>query len=330
MSVLFSLKRKLLALLTMALSVVAAQAAAQTAAYPARVVTLVSPFAPGSSLDRVARLLAQKLGESWGQIAVVENRPGASGVIGLTSVARAPADGYTLAMIIVSNATTMALQGNKVTLDLVRDFTPVTQVVSQPYVIVVNPSLPVRSVRELVALAKAKPGAITYGSSGVGSVLHLAGELLASQAKVQMTHVPYKGAALALSDVAGGHIMMLFAARQTVQQLAAAGRVRVLAITSTARLPAAPELPTVQESGMVGPYEVNGWYGVGGPAGMPGALVERLNADINRVLKRPDVSELMNREGTIPTGGTPAQFGALLRSEVERWRRIIQQAGITT
>ena len=303
-------------------------AMAQPAAYPARVVTLVNPFAPGSSLDMAARLVAQKLSEMWPSPMVVENRPGASGIIGLTAVARAPADGYTLCTIIVSNATAMALQGNKVTLDLVREFTPISQIVSQPYIIAVNPSLPVRTVRELITLAKAKPGAITYGSSGVGSVLHLAGELLAVQAKVQMTHVPFKGAAPALADVAGGHITMLFTARNTVQQLAASGRVRVLAVTSVTRLAAAPELPTVQESGLVGPYEVNGWYGIGAPAGLPAALVERLNQDINRVLKLPDIHERMTNEGTIPTGGTPAQFGALVCTEVYKWRRIIQQAGI--
>ena len=303
-------------------------AMAQPAAYPARVVTLVNPFAPGSSLDMAARLVAQNLSDMWPSPMVVENRPGASGIIGLTAVARAPADGYTLCTIIVSNATAMALQGNKVTLDLVREFTPISQIVSQPYIIAVNPSLPVRTVRELIALAKAKPGAITYGSSGVGSVLHLAGELLAVQAKVQMTHVPYKGAAPALADVAGGHIAMLFTARNTVQQLAASGRVRVLAVTSVTRLAAAPELPTAQESGLVGPYEVNGWYGIGAPAGLPAALVERLNQDINRVLKLPDIRERMTNEGTIPTGGTPAQFGALVRTEVDKWRRIIQQAGI--
>jgi tripartite-type tricarboxylate transporter receptor subunit TctC len=302
---------------------------AQPVAYPARVVTLVNPFAPGSSLDMAARLIAQKLSEAWGQPMVVENRPGASGIIGLTTVARAPADGYTLGTVIVSNATAMALQGNKVTLDLIKDFTPISQFVSQPYVIVVNPSLPVRTVRELIVLARVKPGALTYGSSGVGSVLHLAGELLAVQAKVQMTHVPYKGAAPALADVAGGHIAMLFTARNTVQQLAATGRIRVLAVTSTQRLAAAPELPTVQESGLVGPFEVNGWYGIGAPAGLPAVLVERLNQDINRVLKLPDIRERMTHEGTIPTGGTPAQFGALVRTEVDKWRRIIQQAGIT-
>lgn len=299
-----------------------------SAGYPSRVVTLINPFSPGASTDIVARMIAQKLTETWGQSVVVENRPGASGIIGLTAVARAPADGHMLGMIIVTHATTVALQGNKATLDLVRDFTPISQVVSQPYLLVVNPSLPVRSVRELIALAKAKPGAVTYGSSGVGSVLHLAGELLAHQTQMKITHVPYKGAAPALSDVAGGHIAMLFTTRMSALPLLASGRVRALAVTSSERTPAAPELPTVQESGVRGPYEVSGWYGIGAPAGTPPAIVERLNQDVIRVLRMPDVHSRMTAEGTLPVGSTSTQFGELLRSEVEKWRRIIQQASI--
>ena len=296
--------------------------------YPSRVVTLVNPFSPGASTDVVARIIAQKLTEAWGQTMVVENRPGASGMIGLASVARAPADGHTLAMMIISHATTVALQGGKATSDLIRDFSHITQVVSQPYSLVVNPSLPVRSIKELIALAKAKPGQLTYGSSGVGSVLHLAGELLAVQTNTKFTHVPYKGAALALSDVAGGHLAMLFTTRMSAQAMVAAKRVRMLAVTSAERVPGAPDLPTVQESGVTGPYEVNGWYGVAGPAGMPPALVERLNQDIQRVLKLPDVRERMSAEGASPAGGTPQQFATLVRSEVDKWRRIIQQAGV--
>ena len=296
--------------------------------YPSRVVTLVNPFSPGASTDLVARIIAQKLTEAWGQTMVVENRTGASGMIGLASVARAPADGHTLAMMIISHATTVALQGGKATSDLVRDFSHITQVVSQPYSLVVNPSLPVRSIKELIALAKAKPGQLTYGSSGVGSVLHLAGELLAVQTNTKFTHVPYKGAALALSDVAGGHLAMLFTTRMSAQAMVAAKRVRMLAVTSAERVPGAPDLPTVQESGVTGPYEVNGWYGVVGPAGMPPALVERLNQDIQRVLNLPDVRERMSAEGASPAGGTPQQFATLVRSEVDKWRRIIQQAGV--
>ncbi len=312
-----------------AISAHSALAQKEPAAYPTRVVTLINPFSPGASTDIVARLIAQRLTEAWGQQVVVENRPGASGNIGLSAVARAPADGHMLGMIIVTHATNAALQGSKATIDLVRDFTPITQVVSQPYLLVVNPSLPVRSLRELIALAKANPGAVTYGSSGVGSVLHLAGELLAVRTKMQITHVPYKGAAPALSDVAGGHIAMLFTTRMSAQALLSSGRVRALAVTSTKRMPGAPDLPTVQESGVSGPYEVNGWYGIGAPAGTPAVIVARLNQDIIRVMSIADVRERMTAEGTTPVGSTPAQFGELLRSEVQKWRRIIQQASIS-
>ena len=312
-------------MLTLATTPVIAQKDA--AAYPARVVTLINPFAPGSSTDMVARVVAQKLTEAWGKSVVVESRPGASGNIGLTAVARAPPDWHMLGMMIVSHATNAALQGAKSGIDLVKDFAPISQVVSQPYIIVVNPSLPVRSIKELVALAKARPGAITYGSSGTGGVLHLAGELLAVQTRIQMTHIPYKGASPALSDVAGGHIAMLFLTRMTAQPFIATGRVRALAVTAPERIQGL-DLPTVQESGLTGPYDVSGWYGISAAAGTPSAIVERLNQDVNRVLKLPDVRERMLAEGTLPVGGTPAQFGELVRAEVEKWRRIIQQAAI--
>lgn len=316
-----------------ALVLAAAQPAlAQTeaSAYPNRVVTLIVPFSPGASTDIVARLIAQKLTAAWGQTVVVENRPGASGAIGLSAIARSAADGHTLGMMIVSHATNAALLGNKAPIDLVKDFAHIGQVVSQPYLLVINPSLPVRSVPELIALAKSRPGAVTYGSSGVGSVLHLAGELLAAQTRIRITHVPYKGAAPALSDVAGGHIAMLFTSRMSAQPLLAAGKVRALAVTSTERAAGAPEIPTLQEAAKLASYEVNGWYGVCAAAGTPPALVERLNRDINRVLGMPEVRERMTAAGTLPAGGTPAQFAQLVRSEVEKWSRIIRQAGLST
>lgn len=303
-------------------------AAAQTAAFPSRGVTLIVPFAPGATTDVLGRLIGQKLAEAWGQPVVVENRAGASGTIGLGALAKAPADGHTIGMMIVSNATHAAMQGAKSPIDLIKDFAPVTHAASQPYLLLVNASLPARSVRDLIGLARARPGALTYGSSGVGSVLHLAGELLAAQTKVKLTHVPYKGAAPALSDVAGGHIAMLFTTRVTAHALLANGKVRALAVTSTERMAGLPDVPTVQESGVTGPFEVTGWYGVSTTAGTPAAAIERLNAEINRVLKLPEVRDRMQADGTITTGSTPAQFGQMLRNEIQRWRRIIQQAGI--
>jgi len=314
--------------LAMSCGALPAQAQREPGTYPTRPVVLINPFAPGASTDIVARLIALKLTEAWGQSVVVENRPGASGNIGLSAVAKAPPDGHMLGMMIVTHATNAAMQVGKPPFDLLRDFTHVTQVVAQPYVLLINPSVPVRSVRDLIALAKARPGAITYGSSGVGSVLHLAGELLAAQGKIKLTHVAYKGAAPALTDVAGGHIVMVFSTRSSALPLINAGRVRALAVTSAERSPSAPDLQTMVESGVPGPYDVSGWYGVCGPANMPAALVERLNQDIHRVLKLPDVQEKMLAEGTIPTAGTPAQLAALVRSELEKWRRVIQQAGI--
>jgi tripartite-type tricarboxylate transporter receptor subunit TctC len=302
---------------------------AQSTTFPAKSVTHIVPFAPGATTDVLGRLIGQKLAETWGQPVVVENRAGASGTIGLGAVAKAPADGHTIGMMIVSNATHAAMQGARAPIDLIKDFAPVTHAASQPYLLLVNASLPARTVRELVALARARPGALTYGSSGVGSVLHLAGELLAAQTKVKLTHVPYKGAAPALSDVAGGHIAMLFTTRVTAQSLLANGKVRALAVTSKERMSGLPDVPTVQESGVTGPFEVTGWYGVSTAAGVPATAIERLNAEINRVLKLPEVRERMQADGTVTTGSTPAQFGEFVRGEIERWRRIIQQAGIS-
>jgi tripartite-type tricarboxylate transporter receptor subunit TctC len=324
-----SVHRACLCLVALGATCLALPLRAQSSAFPNRSVTLIVPFAPGATTDVLGRLIGQKLAEAWGQPVVVENRTGASGTIGLTALAKAPADGHTLGMMIVSNATHAALQGGKSSLDLIRDFAPVTHVGSQPYLLLVNASLPARSVRDLIALARARPGAVTYGSSGVGSVLHLAGELLAAQTRVKLTHVPYKGASPALTDVAGGHIAMLFTTRVTAQSLLASGKVRALAVTATERVAGIADVPTVQESGLTGPFEVYGWYGLGTPAGTPAPVVERLSADINRVLKLPDVRERMERDGTMPIGTTPAQFGELLRSEIQRWRRIIQQAGIS-
>ena len=308
---------------------VASPVCAQSSAFPNRGVTLIVPFAPGATTDVLGRLIAQKLALAWGQPVVVENRTGASGTIGLAAVAKAPADGYTLGMMIVSNATHAAMHGAKSPIDLIKDFAPVTHAASQPYLLLINASLPARSLRDLVALARGRPGALTYGSSGVGSVLHLAGELLAAQTKVKLTHVPYKGAAPALSDVAGGHIAMLFTTRVTAQSLLANGRVRALAVTATERVAGIPDVPTVQESGLTGPFEVNGWYGLTTAAGTPAPVIERLSVEISRVLKLPDVRDRMLADGTLPIGSTPAQFGELLRSEIEKWRRIIQQAGIS-
>jgi tripartite-type tricarboxylate transporter receptor subunit TctC len=289
----------------------------------------VVPFSAGGGTDVVARLIAQELTGIWKQQVLVDNRTGASGTIGLAAVARAPADGHTVGVMIITHASNAAIQGSKSPIDLVRDFAHVGQLVSQAYILVVNPSLPVRSVAELVALAKARPNAVTYGSSGVGSVLHLAGEMLATEKHMKITHVPYKGAAPALADVVAGHIAMTFASPMSALPLMASGRARGLMVASDQRLSGAPKLPTAKEAGLPDSYEVTGWYGIVAPAGTPQEIIERLNRDINGVLAMPEVRTRMTELGTTPTSSTPAQFGKLVRSELEKWQRIVRQAGIT-
>lgn len=307
----------------------AAAAHAQNNTFPTRPVTLIVPFSAGGGTDVVARAIAPKLSELWGQNVVVDNRTGASGTIGLQAMGKAPPDGHTVAMLIITHATNAAIQGAKSPIDLVRDFTPVSQLVAQPYALMVNASLPARSIKELVALAKARPGAITYGSSGVGGVLHLAGELLSVRTNVKLTHVPYKGSAPSVADVAGGHIAMAFCTLMSTQPLVARGRARVLGIAAAERLAIAPDVPTIQESGITGPFEVSGWYGIAAPLNTPSSVVEKFNRDVARVLKLNDVRERMMAEAFLPTSGTPAQFGELVRSEVELWKKIIQQAGLS-
>jgi tripartite-type tricarboxylate transporter receptor subunit TctC len=301
---------------------------AQNSSFPTRPVTLIVPFSAGGGTDIVARTIAPRLTELWGQQVVVDNRTGASGTIGLQAVQKAAPDGHTVGMMIITHATNAAMQGAKSPFDLVRDFSPVSQVVAQPYVLMVNASIPVKSVRELVAFAKARPGALTYGSSGVGGVVHLAGELLSVRTGIRITHVPYKGSAPAVADVAGGHIAMAFCTLMSAQPLAARGRTRLLGITAKERLAIAPDIPTIEESGVTGPFEVSGWYGIAAPLNTPPAVVEKFSRDVARVVALGEVRERMQNEAFVPTSSTPAQFGQMVRDEVDLWKRIIRQAGV--
>lgn len=303
---------------------------AHAQSFPGRPVTLIVPFSAGGGTDVVARAIGPKLSEIWSQNVVVDNRVGASGTIGLQAMGKAAPDGHTLAMLIITHATNAATLGAKSPIDLTRDFTPVSQLVGQPYALMVNASLPARSIKDLVALAKTRPGAITYGSSGVGGVLHLAGELLSVRTNIKLTHVPYKGSSLSVADVAGGHIAMAFCTLMSTQPLVARGRARVLGIAAAERLAVAPDIPTIQESGITGPFEVSGWYGIAAPLNTPAGIVDKINRDIARVLKLNDVRDRMLAEAFLPTSGTPAQFGELVRNEVELWKKILQQAGLST
>ena len=297
--------------------------------YPSHAIHLIVPFAAGGGTDIVGRIIGQKLSETWKQPVVVENRAGGNGTIGAYAVARSAPDGYTLSMITASHSVNVTLQGSKHPYDLLNDFAAVSQVTTQPYVLVVNPGLPMKSMRDLVVLAKASPGKLTYGSSGVGGTSHLAGALLCSLADIEMTHVPYRGGEPAMADVVSGQIDMLFSTRLQSRGFVEAGKLRPLAVTSAHRSPAMPDLPTMQEAGVPG-YEVAGWYGMLAPAGTPPAIVDRLNREVVRIVRLPDVAEKIRNDGSEPVGSSPAQFAAHIKAEVEKWRDLIHRTGIKT
>ena len=298
------------------------------AGYPSKTVRLIIPFAPGGGTDVVARLIAAKLQQTWGQTFIAENKAGGNGTIGLDACAKAPPDGHTLSMVTGSASVNVTLQGNKQPYDLLKDLAPVTQITSQPYALVVNPKLPVNNLAELIALAKARPGALNYGSSGIGGLSHLSGELFCSLANIKMMHVPYKGGNPALSDVVSGQIDMLFSTRLQAHPFIVSNRVKVLAVTTARRSPSAPEIPTMAEAGVPG-YEVEGWYGLLAPAGASPAVVDKLQQEIVRILKHSDVKEKLALDGSDPVGSPPAAFAVHMRTEVEKWRKLIHEAGIT-
>ncbi len=300
---------------------------AQSPAFPVRPVRLVIPFAPGGGTDIVGRMLAQKLSEQWGQGVRVENPAGANGTIGATMIAKSPADGHHLCLFTTSHTVNVTLQGIKQPYDLLKDFTPIIHVAVQPYVLVVRPDLEARSVKELIGLIQAKPGAITFGSSGVGGLVHLSGELLVSLANLKMQHIPYKGGALAMMDVIAGRVDLMFTSLNQSKTFIDAGKLRLLAVTSASRSSAIPQTPTMQEAGVPG-YLVESWYGVAGPAGLPAPVVEKINRDLNQILRTSEMRERLASDGATPAGGTPQQFADYLRHEVEKWRRTIQSADI--
>lgn len=293
--------------------------------YPARPVRMVVPFAPGAASDITGRLVAQKLAEGFGQSFVVDNRPGAGGNIGHELVARAPADGYTLVLANESLAINAALP-RPLPFDTLRGFAAVSTVSMNPRVFVVIASSPYTSIRDLLAAARSKPGSIRYGSSGIGTGPHLAGALLSTMAKVELTHVPYKGAAPALADVVGGQIETIASTILSAQPLIQSGRARALAVTSTRRSEALPGVPTVAET--IPGFEASSWSMVLGPAGVPRPILLRLHEEIARFLQQPEVRKRIAGDGGEPVGSSPDQAAAQLKSDVERWRRVIREAGV--
>ncbi len=296
-----------------------------TTTYPTKPIRLIIPFAPGGGTDLTARAIAIKLTEAWGQTVVPDNRAGANGTIGVDIATKSPPDGYTLTMISSSHSVNSSLY--KLPYDLTRDLAPITQATTQPYALVVHPAVAAKSVKELIALARARPDSITYGSSGLGGLSHLSGALLCSLTGIKLVHVPYKGGAPALNDVVGGQIQMLFSTLLQSDTQRKAGRVRALAVTTKLRSPGAPDLPTLQEAG-VPSYEVAGWYGVLAPARTPRAIIDKLNVEIVRILRSPDVQSRLAADGSEAVGTTPEQFGAHIKSEVTKWAKVVKDADI--
>lgn len=294
--------------------------------YPTKPIRLVVPVAAGGGTDFTARLLGQKLAEAWGQSVIVDNRPGAAGNIGVEIVAKATPDGYTLVMPITSFPINPSLY-EKLPFDTVKDFSPVVLAASAPLLLVVNPSLPAKSVRELVALAKSKPGQLNFANSGSGTTGHLAGELFKRMAGVDIVSVAYKGGGPAITALLGGEVEMFFATIPGVVGHVKAGKLRALGVTSAKRVAELPDIPTVAESGLPG-FEVIGWFGIFAPAGTPRSVITRLNGELAKILQMPDVRERLAGHGLIPGGGTPEQLGAFLKSEIARWAKLIKEAGI--
>jgi len=309
------------------LVVVAQCGLAAAQGYPSGPVRLIVPYPPGGGTDTLARLLARKLNEAWGQPVVVENRGGANGTIGAAVVARAPADGHTVLIVPIGFAVNPNLYKN-LPFDSVRDFAPVSQLSSNPSVLVVHPSLPVRTVKELIALLKAHPGEIDYASSGNGSTPHLATELFKLMSGTRMTHVPYKGGGPATIDVVAGHVPVYIMSPVQAAPHLKSGRLRALAVTSAQRDPAFPDLPTIAEAGVPG-YAMINWYGMLVPAGTPGPVVNKLQADTVRTLKLPEVKDRLAAEGGTVVGSTPAEFAAFLKEEMAKYARIVKAAGMT-
>ncbi|MES2186486.1 MAG: tripartite tricarboxylate transporter substrate binding protein [Pseudomonadota bacterium] len=303
----------------------AATAADTDAAYPTRPIKLIVAFAPGGGSDFIARLIAVKLGEKLKQPVIVENRPGAGGNLGAALALKAPADGYTLLLAAASYTVNPALY--KLSFDPIKDITPIGQLARGPFLIAVNPQVPVQNLKELVALAKKEPGKLSYASSGTGSITQLATEYFLDSTGIDILHVPYKGTSPALTDTIAGQTQVVFGTVASTLPFAKSGQLKVLAVTIPTRLSALPDVPTAMEAGFPG-YEVTNWHGVIGPKGIPPAIVAKLNTAINESINGPGMEAGLAADGLKPAAGTPEAFGALLASETARWGRLVQKRGI--
>jgi len=294
--------------------------------YPARPIRLIVPFPPGGGTDTMARVVAPKLSEFLGQQVVAENRGGAGANIGAEVAAKSAPDGYTLMLATITNAIGASLY-SKLNYDLVRDFATITQLATTPHILVVHPSVPVKTVKEFTALAKAKPGELAYSSSGSGSAAHLAGELFNSLTGVKTTHIPYKGGGPSMIALVGGEVSVAFATMPSAIGYVRSGRLRGIAVTTERRSPSTPELPTIAETGVTG-YEAGSWYGLSAPAGTSKEVIARLHAETIKVLGFPDVKERLFNAGFEIVTSTPDQFAVFTRDEIQKWGKIVKAAGL--
>jgi len=293
--------------------------------YPSKPIRLVLPYPPGGGTDVIARPLAQKLTEQLGQQVIVDNRGGAGGNIGMEFVAKSPADGYTLLFALTAQYAVNLSLYPKLPYDPVRDYAPISLLANAPYLLVVHPALPAKSVAELVALVKARPGQLSYSSSGNGSGAHLAGEMLRSLARVEIVHVPYKGAGPAMPDLIAGQVQLSFITYTAAGPHIKTGRLRALGVTTAKRSPTLPDLPAIGET--LAGYDSAVWYGFAAPAGTPPEIVSKLNAEVLRVLAAPDFRSRITLEAVSPIGSTPEEFGSFMRSEIVRWAKVVKDSG---
>jgi tripartite-type tricarboxylate transporter receptor subunit TctC len=294
-------------------------------AYPARPIRLIVPFPPGGGTDILARAIGQKLTESMGQQVVVDNRPGAGGNLGVELTVKAARDGYTILMVSASYAVNASIY--KLGFDPMRDLSPITQVATVPFVLVAHPSLPANGVKDLIALARAKPGQLNYASSGTGSAPHLAGALFTLMTSTQIVHVPYKGGAPALNDVLGGQVQLLFSTVIQALPHVKSARLKSIAIAGLKRSPTLPQVPTIDESGVPG-YDVTNWFGLLAPAGTPAPILARLNAEVVKHLQSPELTQRLAAEGAEAAGSTPDAFEQLIRKDIDKYTRIVKEARI--
>jgi tripartite-type tricarboxylate transporter receptor subunit TctC len=300
--------------------------AAQAQPYPSKAIRYVVPFPAGGPLDIVARAIGQELNKSWNQPVIIDNRPGAGGNIGADFVAKASADGYTILMVAVSTHAINVALYSKLPYDPIRDFAPVTLITSVPNVLVVHPSVPVHNVKELIALAKARPGQLSFASGSTGSAGHLAGELFNSMASVDMTHIPYKGAAPAVVDLMAGHVALMFDNLASALPNIKTSRVRALAVTTLHRSPLLPQLPTISETGLTG-FDISTWFGIFAPAGTPREVVTKLAAETARILHMTAMRERLALLGAEPVGNKPDEFAAFVKAEIPKYAKIVKASG---